>query len=81
VGLTVGTKRGMAVMFILEFVVKNDFVVPEMGGYAIRDKEIVDVSLPKKSTYVQKPTYASLANFSEGEFKSPRGRLSVTKST
>jgi hypothetical protein len=38
------------------------------------------VSLPKKSTYVQKPTYASLANFSEGEFKSPQGRFSVTKS-
>jgi hypothetical protein len=29
------------------------------------------VSLPKKSTYLQKPTYASLANFSKGEFKSP----------
>ncbi len=39
------------------------------------------VSLPKKSTYVQKPTYASLANFSEGEFKSPHGRFSVTKPT
>jgi hypothetical protein len=33
------------------------------------------VSLPKKSTYVQKPTYASLANFSKEKFKSPRGRL------
>jgi hypothetical protein len=39
------------------------------------------VSLPKKSTYIQKPTYASLANFSEGEFKSPHGRFSVTKPT
>ncbi len=39
------------------------------------------VSLPKKSTYVQKPTYASLANFSKGEFKSPHGRFSVTKPT
>jgi hypothetical protein len=39
------------------------------------------VSLPKKSTCVQKPTYANLANFSEGEFKSPRGRFSVTKPT
>jgi hypothetical protein len=38
------------------------------------------VSLPKKSTYVQKPMYASLANFSKGEFKSPHGRFSVTKS-
>ncbi len=39
------------------------------------------VSLPKKSTYVQKPTYTSLANFSKGEFKSTRGRFSVTKPT
>jgi hypothetical protein len=39
------------------------------------------VSLPKKSTYVQKPTYTSLANFSKGEFKSPCGRFSVTKPT
>jgi hypothetical protein len=39
------------------------------------------VSLPKKSTHVQKPMYASLANFSEGELKSPRGRFSVTKPT
>jgi hypothetical protein len=39
------------------------------------------VSLPKKSTYVQKPTYASLVNFSKREFKSPRGRFSVTKPT
>jgi hypothetical protein len=39
------------------------------------------VSLPKKSAYVQKPTYASIANFSEGEFKSPCGRFSVTKPT
>jgi hypothetical protein len=39
------------------------------------------VSLPKKSTYVQKPTYASLVTFSKGEFKSPHGRFSVTKPT
>jgi hypothetical protein len=39
------------------------------------------VSVPKKSTYIQKPTYASLANFSKEEFKSPRGRYSVTKPT
>jgi hypothetical protein len=39
------------------------------------------VSLPKKSTYVQKPTYASLASFSKREFKSPCGRFSVTKPT
>jgi hypothetical protein len=39
------------------------------------------VSLPKKSTYVQKSTYASLSNFSKGEFKSPCGRFSVTKPT
>jgi hypothetical protein len=42
---------------------------------------IVVVSLPMKSTYVQKPTYASLANVSEGEFKSPCGRFSVAKPT
>ncbi len=40
-----------------------------------------EVSLPKKSTYVQKPTYASLAKFTEGEFKSPQGRFSVSKPT
>jgi hypothetical protein len=39
------------------------------------------VSLLKKSTYVQKPMYASLANFSKGEFESPHGRFSVTKPT
>jgi hypothetical protein len=39
------------------------------------------VSLPKKSIYVQKPTYASLANFTKGEFKSPHERFSVTKPT
>jgi hypothetical protein len=38
-------------------------------------------SLPKKSIYIQKPMCASLANFSEGEFKSPRGMFSVTKPT
>ncbi len=39
------------------------------------------VSIPKKSTYVQKPMYASLAIFSKGEFKSPCGKFSVTKPT
>ncbi len=39
------------------------------------------VSLPKESTYLQKPTYASLANFSKGEFKSPQRGFSVTKPT
>jgi hypothetical protein len=41
-GFTVGTKRGPVVMFIVEFVAKNDFAGTEMGVYAICDGGIVE---------------------------------------